>query len=250
MRNQENRITKHHPDQDNFSPTDSWNVRPRVLTYVREGRNLHAVEISPSETTGICWVTIRGVTPLIIIANIYRPPQKAEGGPVISTLKVWRAPANYLVAGDFNTRNPLWDTRAAESRKADELADWILLNSLILVSPSNLSTHSRGSTLDLVFSIIPGTQWNIEEDLHTTSDYETLLSLVPCSGYRITTTRKIYKLSLEAIPRFAVGVKETLPDFGLLPSDLETPLKKIAQCIQVNLNRHLPLKRFYGQGTR
>lgn len=61
--NLEKKITKQHPDFDTFSPLDSWDVRPRAITFTRKGRNLKATQIHPSVTADICWVKITGVTP-------------------------------------------------------------------------------------------------------------------------------------------------------------------------------------------
>ncbi|POS81927.1 hypothetical protein EPUL_005402, partial [Erysiphe pulchra] len=123
------------PDYDTFSPIDNWEVRPRVITYTKRGRGLQATQIRPSNITDICWVTILGVTPPITIANVYRPPQEAKVGSVMTALKSWQAPSNYLVAGDFNTRHSLWDFRASASRKSEELVEWAETNGLVLASP-------------------------------------------------------------------------------------------------------------------
>lgn len=167
----EKKITKRHHEYDIFSPLDNWTLRPRVLTYIRRGRGLQPTQIRPSDSADICWVSILGVTPPITITNLYRPPQETEGGAVISALKAWQVPPNCLVAGDFNTRHPLWDSRATTSRKSEELFEWAQTTHLALASPIDIGTHNRGSTLDLVFTNNPHIQCNIEEHLHTTSDH-------------------------------------------------------------------------------
>ena len=82
----DSRTTKQHPDYDNFSPTDNWENRPRVMTYVRKSQSLGATQIRPIETSDICWIKTLRTTPPITIVNIYRPPRELEGGPVISAL--------------------------------------------------------------------------------------------------------------------------------------------------------------------
>lgn len=244
------KVTKTHADFDTFSPTDHWEVRPRVLTYVRKGRGLQAVQIRPANTADICWVTIMGFTPSITIANVYRPPQETEGGAVICALKEFRVPPNYIVAGDFNTRHPLWDSRATASRKSIELADWAQTNDLVLTSPIDKSTHSRGNTLDLAFTNNPHVQCNIEEHLHTTSDHETLVSIVPCTRLKLHSPRVQFSLKPESIPHFAAGVKETLPTAEYLPQDVDRLTNLITQIIQVNMQRFLPRKIQSGNGTK
>ena len=73
--NKEEKVTKYHPDFESFSPLDTWDVRPRVMTYIRKGWNLQASQLRPSNLGDICWVIIMGVTPPITIVNLYRPPQ-------------------------------------------------------------------------------------------------------------------------------------------------------------------------------
>ena len=144
-------------------------------------------------------------------------------------------PSNYLVAGDFNTRHPLWDSRATASRKSIELANWAQTNDLVLASPIDKSTHSRGNTLDLAFTNNPYVQCNIEEHLHTTSDHETLVSIVPCTGYKQHSPRAQFCLKPELIPQFAAGVKETLPTVESLPQDVDLLTNLLTQSIQVNM---------------
>lgn len=246
----EKRMTKQHPDYIVFCPVDSWEARPRVMTYVRKGRNLQPSQIRPSKTKDICWITIQGTKGPIHITNIYRPPQELEGGEVITALKQWRVPLNTIIAGDFNTRHPYWDSRARVSKRAEELVNWAHQNNLILVSPANECTHRRGSVLDLVFTNILGTQCSIEEHLHTTSDHETLITTIPLKDLPVKNTQDRFKLTPEAIPRLALGVKETLKPVSQLPQDPDLLANTIIECIQSNVARFLPRKRYISQGTK
>ncbi|POS84656.1 hypothetical protein EPUL_004056, partial [Erysiphe pulchra] len=246
----EKKITKKRPDYDTFGPIDNWEFRPRVITYTKRGRGLQVTQIRPSNIADICCVTILRVTPPITIANVYRPPQETEDVAVMTALKSWQAPSNYLVAGDFNTRHPLWDFRASASRKSEELVEWAETNGLVLASPIDESTHSRGSTLDLVFTNNPYIQCNIEEHLHTTSDHETLLSIVPCAGLKSPPAQTQFVLTSEVIPRFAAGVKETIPPIELLSQDPDELANTIIKSIQINMERFLTRKKQSGQGTK
>lgn len=129
----------------------------------------------------------------------------------MTALQRWQAPSNYLVAGDFNTRHPLRDFRATASGKSEELVEQAETNALLLASPVDESTHSRDSTLDLVFTDNAYIQYNIEEYLQNTSDHETLLSIVPCAGLKPLPAQTQFVLTTKVIPRFAAGVKETFP---------------------------------------
>lgn len=242
LRNSEKRITKFHHDFDVFSPTDSWVNRPRVLTYVRKGKNLSPEQLQPAITTDICWVKLTGVQPPINIVNVYRPPQENLDGPIISILKAWQVPRNCVVAGDFNTRHPVWDSRSEATGRAEELADWIQNSDLEIISPINLPTHSRGSTLDLTLSNIVGANCTIEEHLHTTSDHQTLLTTLNLKISSNTTYPK-FKETPETLSRLAAGVRETLPPSQFYPKDLNNLALLITNAIQCNMIRFLPQRK-------
>lgn len=210
LKHPEKRITKKHPDFEIFSPTDRWDTRPRVLTYVRKGRYLHPEQLRPAETADICWIKITGMNPQVYITNVYRPPQEKSGGPVITILKSWDVPKNCIIAGDFNTRHPIWDGRAKATGRSEELINWLQSSDLDIISPINLPTHTRGSTLDLTFSNIQGAKCTIEEHLQTTSDHQTLISTI--YGRKIPfDPHTRFRESPDALKKLAIGVRETLP---------------------------------------
>lgn len=70
------RVSKHHSDFDTFSLTDTWDIRPCVLSYVRKGRNLYPEHFHPKITYDIYWVKLAGVEPPITIVIVNRPPQE------------------------------------------------------------------------------------------------------------------------------------------------------------------------------
>ena len=59
LSHRDRKVTKQHPDYDIFSPTEDWDTRPRVMTYVRKNENLNAYQILPSDTPDICWIKLR-----------------------------------------------------------------------------------------------------------------------------------------------------------------------------------------------
>lgn len=249
LNNSDKRVTKNHHDFEVFSPTDSWEIRPRVLIYVRKGRNLCPEQHRPADTTDICWVKLTGVKPPVTITNVYRPPQENIEGPVISILKEWQVPRNCIIAGDFNTRHPIWDSRAEATGRAEELVNWMQNSDLDIISPINLPTHDRGSTLDLTFSNILGANCTIEEHLHTTSDHETLLTTVNLRCLS-TTPHPRFKETPESLLRMAAGVRETLPPPHLFPEDLDDLAILITKAIQCNMSRFIPQRKSSKIGTR
>lgn len=249
MPHQTRKITKQHTDFTCFSPLDSWDIRPRVMTYIRKSRNLSPSQYRPTSTGDICWVKLMGTTPQITIVNVYRPPQEANDGPVITALSEWAVPPNSLIAGDFNTRHYLWDSRTTSSSRSDQLVSWIRQNALTLISPAFESTHNRGGTLDLVLGNFSGANCNIEGHLNTTSDHETLITHVSLQGHKANNRQVRYKISPDVIPRFSAGVKETINDNDL-PSDPDELAYRIVNAIQINMERHLARKSHKEQGTK
>ncbi|POS84528.1 hypothetical protein EPUL_004872 [Erysiphe pulchra] len=229
------KITKQHANYMSFCPVDTWETRPQVMTYVRKGTNLQPTQIKPSNTADICWIKILGASLKTNIVNVYRPPQEPEGGPTITALKNWKVLPNSLIAGDFNTRHSLWDSRSRDSTRAEELIDY---------------THNKGNVLDLVFTNIIGTQCNIEEHLHTTSDREILLTTLPLNGYAAKALEERFTLTSDAIPRFILGIKETLKSDKILLQDLDSLALTITESIKINMGRFLPRKSHQMQGKK
>lgn len=128
--------------------------------------------------------------------------------------------------------------------------EWAQSKSLGIAFPIDKRTHDRANTLDLMFTNILRTQCNIEEHLHTTSEHETLLTVVPCVGLGSLFGRSSFKLTPEAALRFVNGVKETLPSINILPLDPELLSEEIIECILTNMQRFLPQKQQIPQGTR
>lgn len=246
----EKRITKQHREYDVFCPQDSWDIRPRVMTYIRKGRNLQPAQLRPIDTGDICWVSILGCKPQISIVNIYRPPLEREGGAVITALKQWRVSPNSLIAGDFNLRHPYWDSKSKSSKRSEELVEWAQQNTLVLASPANERTHNRGSVIDLVFTNIIGAHSCVEEHLHTTSDHETLISIIPLNGHDRRPLQGKFILTPESIPRFISGIKETIEPFSKSTEDPDRLANLITEAIKINMERFLPLKRSKRQGTQ
>jgi hypothetical protein len=164
-------LTKTHPRYSLFGPITCWNSRPRVLTYVR--RDLPAHLLPQPASRDIVAIQILGLT----VVNVYRPPgDVVTPGSVLSTLLDFSPPQNTLLAGDFNTYHPLWQSNSQPSNGASRLTEWLESHGLALCLEPNIPTRG-GNTLDLVFSDIPA-ETTVEDHLHTTSDHSTLLTMV------------------------------------------------------------------------
>lgn len=154
-----------------------------------------------------------------------------------------------MVAGDFNTRHLCWDRLAKTSKLSEKLVEWTKNNSLQLVSLADYSTHTRGSTLDLVFTDILGTQSNIERHLYTILHHETPLFIVLLGGNRSPESQRRFRLTEEAAPRFAAGFKETI-SAQALPQDLDQLVELIIGSVQINIALFLPPKMKQEQVTK
>lgn len=96
--------TKSHPAYHKFAPQDTWDwevneqkeeIRPRVLTYVRNSAGLEIQRRRPVNSRDLLWITVNGYT----ILNIYREPDTAEAMDYITTLV---PPGKFILGGDFN----------------------------------------------------------------------------------------------------------------------------------------------------
>lgn len=113
------------------------------------------------------------------IVNVYRPPKEGKrhcpGHPPPLDPSM-----HCLIAGDFNTHYESWEANTAKTTAGVlSLIDWIDRHGLALISPADIATHSRGQTLDLAFSNIPGATTAVKRHLHTVSDHETLVTRLP-----------------------------------------------------------------------
>lgn len=85
--------------------------------------------------------------------------------------------------GDKNLHHTDWDNRTINSlQPANKLADWVTENRAVYELFPGTKTHNRGGTIDVVISsarISPNVvECYIEPSLHTTSDHETIVTIV------------------------------------------------------------------------
>ncbi len=169
--------TQTHPAFRIFIPQDTWQDRPRTMTYVRKDNNLTVSQPSFNLSSDLLHITISGPGfPPLHIWNVYNAPARSdrprEG---LSHLLQQRTPRNALVAGDFNLRHPAWDP-SAERDLPDGilLSDWADSQGLHLLNPPNVPTHDKKGVLDLAFSNNATATARVATDLHSSSDHETL----------------------------------------------------------------------------
>ena len=181
MADLERRITKTHPSYTTFAPETTWSSRPRVMLYVRRGTDLQTTQPHAPTSPDVASVRLCGPrTPPLEIWNVYNAPSGAiRAGEGLQAILRQSPANNSIVLGDFNIRHREWDQMtSAAPGSGDELIDWATRFNLRIANPMDSPTHARGSTLDLVFSNNLNTLTTVSAELHTTSDHETLLTVV------------------------------------------------------------------------
>ncbi|KAI1007456.1 hypothetical protein K3495_g770 [Podosphaera aphanis] len=155
------RITKRISSYECFAPIDSWETRPRVLTYVRKGTGLQTHRLRPlphnsPAAPDLVFLEIRAACGTNILAvNVYNAPVglKAEGEAVKAILLRSILRRRILLAGDFNFEHTRWQASTASNQlEAKSLLEWIDRNSISLISEADVPTHNRGNVLDLTFA--------------------------------------------------------------------------------------------------
>ncbi|KAI0997979.1 hypothetical protein K3495_g10211 [Podosphaera aphanis] len=191
------RITKQISSYECFAPVDSWEIRPRVLTYVRKGTGLQTHQLRPlphnsPAAQDLVFLEIRAPSGTNILAvNVYNAPvsSRAEGEAVKAILDLPRSilRRRILLAGDFNLKHTRWQASTASNQHAAEsLLEWIDRNSISLISEADIPTHNRGNVLDLTFAsnslFIAGAESAIVPELDVTSDHPPIATIIPGDG--------------------------------------------------------------------
>jgi hypothetical protein len=135
-----NRINTY-PSYNVYILVDSWNSydsRPRVITYIRKGAK--AQQVRPWTSRDILWILCNKVN----VVNIYRPPDKPNS-QVTSLLLNWTPPRHCILVGDFNVRHPLWEPGApGRYNSSFEIVNWTEKNGFTYVGKAGVPTHSAG----------------------------------------------------------------------------------------------------------
>ncbi len=173
------RITKSHPDYQVLAPQAQWAGHPRVLTYVRRSRGLTISQPTCGLSRDLLQIVLSGPnTPTTTIWNVYNAPVgAADSGRGLELLLQQQEEVrpNTTIAGDFNLRHAEWDHSTQRSLPDGyRLSAWADRQRLQLLNPPGRATHRAGGVLDLVFSNDQGASAEIVSAFHTTSDHETI----------------------------------------------------------------------------
>ncbi|POS86187.1 hypothetical protein EPUL_002656 [Erysiphe pulchra] len=160
-------------------------IRDEVLIrqVVWTNRTKESTENTSSDFTQIDISVCRSRGRRFGVWNLYNAPANSirAGDSLKSLLEAPGFPD--FVAGDFNLRHRIFDSfTTSTSQEATDLIDQGREKDLILLNLTNVSTQSRGSTLDLAFCSQIDANCEAPLDLHTTSDHETLLTTIPLYG--------------------------------------------------------------------
>lgn len=250
------KITKSHPMYEAFTPIDNWNIRPRVITYVRKGVGLNTTQLRPCSSRDLLFLQVRyrNLTPLNII-NIYNAPQGAQGfGEAVDLLftlpePLWRSA---FLAGDFNLHHTSWNPLATSSSQSEALTEWLLDHSFILTSEIGRATHNAGNVLDLAF--ITGSlsaTTTIAEHMNATSDHKPLLTSVNWTGRGTEALKKLRVNTIdperfEALLQHSSIHISTITDEPTIV-DLDNEAAKLTH--ELNEAYNITARRFLGQST-
>jgi ribonuclease HI len=178
------KITKFHSMYESFTPLDTWETRPRVMTYVRKGAGIRASQLRPHISRDLLFLQLqtRNLSPLLII-NIYNAPTGSDNaGDAIKAL--FQLQRNSLqstfLAGDFNLSHPRWNPlNLRPSSQAEPFTAWLDSHSFAFTSEVGRQTHNRGNVLDLAFLTGPlAANTTTAEHLDVTSDHSPLLTTI------------------------------------------------------------------------
>ena len=218
----QNTTTQNHPGYDLFAPVPVWGIgderereaqRPRVLTYVRKGKDM-ITEQRQSISRDLLWVVVNNRP----ILNVYRQPTTHE---VIDYVKNLVPPNNCLVGGDFNVGHGMFDPGVTPSRSGPTIAQWASESGMDFIGDPGVATHRLGNVLDLTFSNLPFAKTIVRDDLHSTSDHKTQVTTIRGRG-RVPLEQVHHRVPESALPTFAALVHTgvaRLPD----PRTLTTP---------------------------
>ncbi|CAD6501267.1 BgTH12-01519 [Blumeria graminis f. sp. triticale] len=167
-----------HPKFALFSPLDEWHTRPRVLTYISSSKGLRSYQSAINTSPDLLQVVIyTGRGRKIAVWNVYNSPAGLIRAGEGLKMLIESTGTPEFVGGEFNLRHLIWDSHATyTSQGGADLLEWAREKELILLNPTEISTHKGGGTLDLAFSSLAGAKCEIPSDLYTTSDHEKMVT--------------------------------------------------------------------------
>ena len=194
--------TSTHPGYHLISPVISWNDphtleqdRPRVLTYIRKVPGLSAEIVHPRLSRDLLWVKANGYR----ILNFYRQPLDHSTLDYIASLT---PPPNCVIGGDLNARHEMFEPGSITAHGGAEVARWASQHDIPFIGEPGEATHRAGHVIDVSFSNIPFARTTIHEDLHTGSDHNSLVTILPSRG-RKSLDQYHYRVPEKDLDRFA-----------------------------------------------
>lgn len=251
------KITKTHPMYETFTPLDTWDIRPRVITYARKGAGIKTTQLKPCTSRDLLFLQAQSShSSQITIANVYNAPIGSnEAGEALEHLmnlppRFWRSA---LIAGDFNLHHPNWDPDCnSKSPRADPFVEWLESNNFYFISEIGKPTHRAGNTLDLAFLTGPLSASTIRsKHLDVTSDHYPLKTTIEW-GSRASEPTKRLRLDTLDEKLFAESLPALLPEpLGPGQQVSEAILDSTAQDITLALQQAFQssAKRALGQQT-
>jgi len=220
--------TSTHPGYRMLSPVVSWNDsetwerdRPRVLTYIRKVPGLKADIIHPRLSRDLLWVEVNGYS----ILNFYRQPLD---NTTLHYLVSLTPPPNCLIGGDLNARHELFEPGSITAHGGSEVARWASQSDIPFIGEPGEPTHRAGHVIDVSFSNIPFARTSVQAALHSGSDHNTLVTVLPSRGRQVL-EQYHYRVPDRDLPRFAGLVELNL--IGLRPIGRNPTVQQIEDSI-------------------
>lgn len=180
---QKHQKTTKHPYYDMQSPTQTWNHKPRVLTFVRKGLAADPTLFS-AEHPDVCASIIKWKTAHFHLFNIYNAgPGSVRCNESVDIITSLPNKGRSLICGDFNLHHQLWDQQASHNdHTAERLVEWLATSNSSLLSDRTVPTRAN-AVIDLTITSCDLRQTvyasaKVEERFDCGSDHEaTLISL-------------------------------------------------------------------------
>ncbi|KAL2891122.1 Endonuclease/Exonuclease/phosphatase family protein [Ceratocystis lukuohia] len=135
--------------------SQSWDTRPRVMTYVRNTIMATLVPVCDGEHADVVIVELTGQG--LHIANVYNAnPQDTSRGVALVRAQKTVKDKKMILCGDLNLHSHMWDSRKSESRDCSLILDWLSEDDVTLLNEPDDNTcfHSKESpsVIDLAFA--------------------------------------------------------------------------------------------------
>ena len=208
--------TSTHPGYTHYPPVDAWDSpdptqfetqRPRVMTYIRRGAGLRVTPRASLNDRDLQWLEVNGIS----VLNVYRQPQTTRALHYVINLT---PPSKTIIGGDFNAKHDMFEPGIETSQGGSELAKWSTDSGMDYIGQPGKPTHRAGHVIDLTFSNIPFARTEVQDDLHSGSDHNVLITTVPGRGVtpleqvhnripedRLPMLAGLIQLGMEGIPR-------------------------------------------------